>query len=46
MFDMKKRKRHLKRPVRPVSIRPNAGVERLIGEMGGTAFQARNLSGP
>lgn len=38
------KKRYLKKPVRPVEVKPGADVEDLLSRMGSTAFQGRNLS--
>ncbi|MBI5970325.1 MAG: deoxyhypusine synthase [Deltaproteobacteria bacterium] len=38
------RKKFLKKPVRPVRVRPGASVNELLTAMGQTAFQGKNLS--
>ncbi len=38
------RKKFLKKPVRPVKVRPGISVNELVTAMGSTAFQGKNLS--
>jgi deoxyhypusine synthase len=44
VFDLDKRKKYIKRAVRPVTIRAGDGVSELLNKMGETAFQGKNLS--
>jgi deoxyhypusine synthase len=44
LFDLKKRKKYIKRSVRPVTIGDGIGVSELVTRMGETAFQGKNLS--
>jgi len=44
VFDMEKRKKFIKKPVKPIPIEPNASISELVERMGDTAFQAKNLS--
>ena len=43
-FDLKKRKKYIKDPVRPLTIKRGASVSDLVARMGDTAFQGKNLS--
>ncbi|HLC19134.1 MAG TPA: deoxyhypusine synthase family protein [Thermodesulfobacteriota bacterium] len=43
-FDSKKRRRYLKKAVRPVKIETRGNISDLVKRMGETAFQGRNLS--
>jgi deoxyhypusine synthase len=43
-FDLERRKKFIKRPVRPVTVEPRKGVSDLLKRMGDTAFQGKNLS--
>ncbi len=43
-FNLKIRKKHLKEPVKPLKIKNNTSVADLLGYMGDTAFQGKNLS--
>ncbi|MBI5562094.1 MAG: deoxyhypusine synthase [Deltaproteobacteria bacterium] len=44
MTDSNDRKKFLKKPVKPVSINPDAGVDALVRSMGQAAFQGKNLA--
>ncbi|MBI5885344.1 MAG: deoxyhypusine synthase [Deltaproteobacteria bacterium] len=44
MKESSERKRLLKKPVKPVSINPKAGVDALVRSMGQAGFQGKNLS--
>ncbi len=43
-FDFDKRRRHVKKPVNPLKIKPKSTVSDLARLMGDTAFQGKNLS--
>ncbi|MEE9614672.1 MAG: deoxyhypusine synthase family protein [Thermodesulfobacteriota bacterium] len=44
VFDLEKRKKYIKKPVRPVTVEPRGDVSELLKRMGDTAFQGKNLS--
>ena len=44
VFDLKKRRKYMKRSVRPVEIDARASVSDLLRGMGETAFQGKNLA--
>jgi deoxyhypusine synthase len=44
VFDLERRKKFIKRPVRPVTVEPRKGVSELLKRMGDTAFQGKNLA--
>ncbi|MBI5599738.1 MAG: deoxyhypusine synthase [Deltaproteobacteria bacterium] len=43
-YDLKKRKRYLKKAVKPVEIDAGVSVSELVRRMGDTAFQGKNVS--
>ncbi len=43
-FDLKKRKRHIKKSVKPVKVKSKGSISDLVSRMGDTAFQGKNLS--
>ncbi len=43
-FDVKKRKKYIKDPVKPITIDRRSSVSDLVARMGDTAFQGKNLS--